>query len=60
MPEKLKEQYIGDGVYASHDGYHVWLRTDRDGMQHRIALEPEVLASLIAYEKRIRAQGYTD
>jgi hypothetical protein len=38
-----KETYLGDGVYASFDGYQVWLRVD-DGS--RIALEPEVMANL--------------
>lgn len=38
-----KETYLGNGVYASFDGYRVWLRVD-DGS--RIALEPEVMANL--------------
>jgi len=24
--------HIGDGVYASHDGYQIWLEVDRGGM----------------------------
>lgn len=28
--EKEKETYIGDGVYASFDGYMIKLRTVRD------------------------------
>lgn len=40
----MKKEYIGDGVYASFDGYHIWIGLD-DGQQI-IALEPEVLADL--------------
>lgn len=49
------ETYIGDGVYASFDGYQVWLRTPREGGNHEIALEPSVLAALNAFVERIRA-----
>jgi hypothetical protein len=55
MPDKDEETYIGDGVYASFDGWHVWLRTGVDGREHRIALEPPVLAALTDYGKRIWA-----
>jgi hypothetical protein len=43
-----KETYLGDAVYASFDGYQVWLRT-RDGNNQQIALEPVVLANLWDY-----------
>lgn len=46
-----KETYLGDGVYASFDGYQIWLRAERDGIQHRIAIESEVYDSLVAYVK---------
>ena len=44
MPEGSR--YLGDGVYASHDGYQVWLTTRVGGQQHTIALEPPVLDAL--------------
>jgi hypothetical protein len=47
------ETYLGDAVYASFDGYHIWLRTG-DGGNQRIALEPQVLAALDAYRKNLR------
>ena len=52
MPEGLKveDRYIGDGVYASFDGYHIWLKT-QDGMQ--IALEPEVYFNLLNYKDHV-------
>jgi hypothetical protein len=43
-------RYLGDGVYASHDGYQVWLTTRVDGQQHTIALEPAVLRALADFE----------
>lgn len=43
--------YLGDGVYAGHDGYQVWVYTQEG---NRIALEPPVLEALLAYDKRIR------
>lgn len=44
-----EETYIGDGVYASCDGYQVWIRAERDGCQNTVALEPEVMRGLIRY-----------
>lgn len=49
-PPPPTECYLGDAVYASHDGYQIWLRTG-DGNDQRIALEPQVLAALIDYAK---------
>lgn len=43
-----REVYLGDGVYASFDGFHVWLRTGGTASD-RIALEPAVLAALNDY-----------
>ena len=48
------DQYLGDGVYARFDGYHIWLSTERDGGTHEVALEPEVFANLTQYEARLR------
>lgn len=46
------ETYLGDAVYASFDGYQIWLRTG-DGNNQRIALEPAVLCALDRYRKDI-------
>ena len=43
-----REVYLGDAVYASFDGYQIWLRT-RDGNDQRIALEPRVFDALVKY-----------
>lgn len=46
------ETYLGDAVYASFDGYQIWLRTG-DGNDNRIALEPAVFSALLDYKRAI-------
>jgi hypothetical protein len=41
--------YVGDGVYVSFDGEHVWLRTRREHAVHEIGLAPEVWNELKLY-----------
>lgn len=50
--EAFPREYLGDAVYASFDGYHIWLKTG-DGNNQQIALEPAVYAALQQYAKRI-------
>lgn len=46
-------EYLGDGVYATFDGYQVWLRTSNGiTASPPIALEPSVMQSLIDYAKK--------
>jgi hypothetical protein len=45
--------YLGDGVYASFDGYQIWLRVERNYGLEQIALEPEVMAELTRYAERV-------
>jgi hypothetical protein len=47
------ETYLGDAVYASFDGYQIWLRTG-DGNNQRIALEPSVLDALWRYTEDLK------
>lgn len=54
MPE-AKPTYLGDGVYASFDGYQIWLRTERENGVHEIALEPPVAKAFIAFAERVWA-----
>jgi len=46
--------YLGDAVYAEHDGFNIWLWTS-DGItdSSKIALEPSVLDALIAYREQL-------
>lgn len=52
MTSQSDEQYLGDAVYASFDGYQIWLRTG-DGQNMRIALEPSVFDALEDYADKI-------
>jgi hypothetical protein len=49
-------EYIGDSVYASYDGYQVWLYTYNGlSVSDKIALEPPVMRSLIDYAQARQA-----
>jgi len=50
--ESASESYLGDAVYASFDGYQIWLRTG-DCNHHRIALEPGVYRHLLRFAASI-------
>lgn len=50
------ETYLGDAVYASFDGYQIWLRTG-DGNNQRIALEPATLQALMRYVESLKARA---
>lgn len=48
------ETYLGDGLYASHDGYQFKLRAPNYDGDQVVYLEPGVLASFIQYVKRVQ------
>lgn len=53
-PTVIEKAYIGDGVYADFDGYHIVLTTEGGGnMSNRIYLDPQVLQGLDAYRERV-------
>ena len=47
------DKYLGDGVYASFDGYQIWLAAN-DHTNKVIALEPGVMANLITYSQSLK------
>ena len=55
MPDQKPphDAYLGDGVYASFDGYQIWLAAN-DHRNKVVALEPAVMAALIAYSRFIQ------
>ena len=55
MPDNA--EYLGDGVYATFDGYMIWLDLRGQDSTTRIALEPPVLKALIDYRDRVFAQA---
>jgi len=51
MPEN--KQYLGDGVYASFDGFHILLAANH----HEnvvIALDPDVMEKLKQYAEKLK------
>jgi hypothetical protein len=45
--------YLGDGVYASSDGYQIWLAVNHHENQV-VALEPDVLSNLFKYAETLK------
>jgi hypothetical protein len=44
--------YLGDGVYASYDGFHIWLAVN-DHHNLVVALDPEVFQALLKFSDEI-------
>ncbi len=57
MPENIEvlaqTEYLGDGVYASTDGWHIILTGNAGGNQNVIYLEPAVLEALKKYVTKL-------
>tara|TARA_R110000868_G_scaffold114821_1_gene307255 strand:+ start:14659 stop:14886 length:228 start_codon:yes stop_codon:yes gene_type:complete len=47
-----QDAYLGDGVYASFDGFQVWLAVNHHENK-QVALEPQVLKALLSYAERV-------
>lgn len=54
MIEPGRETYLGDGLYASHDGYQLCLRANSE----RVYLEPQVWYALLAWVKQMAAPAF--
>ena len=52
---KIETRYIGDGVEASFDGYHIWLKTV-DGNDNKVALEPAVVTKFLKYVEYVETE----
>ena len=58
MTKRLEDlqdaEYLGDGLYAGHDGFHVWL-VAHDGYRttNAVGLEPPVLKAFDEYRERL-------
>lgn len=46
MPHATNDSYLGDGLYASYDGYHFVLYTPQG---NTVYLDPNVVARFIEY-----------
>jgi hypothetical protein len=51
-----EEEYLGDGLYASFDGFGFKLRAPRGAGDHWVYLEWEVLDAFDRYRKQIETQ----
>lgn len=54
-----KETYLGDGLYASFDGYQIILRAPRPDGDHWIGMEPYVLQAFVDYRRSLFADADT-
>jgi hypothetical protein len=43
------ETYLGDGVYASFDGWQICLRAPRENGDHVVFLEPSLWSNLTLF-----------
>jgi hypothetical protein len=50
------ETYLGDGVYASFDGYEIWLAVNHHENKV-VALEPQVFKNLCEYLKMLKEKN---
>ncbi len=50
-----KKKYLGDGVYASFDGYQIWLAVNTPD-NDVIALDADVTGALVRYIHRLRQE----
>lgn len=50
----MEPTYLGDGVYASFDGYHIWLHVGDHRNKAVVALEPAVIESLNRYYEKTK------
>lgn len=50
------ERYLGDGLYASFDGFMITLRAPREGGDHWVGLEPDVFAALLKFVYDVRSE----
>ena len=53
MSKQEGETYLGDGVYASFDGFQFKLRAPREEGDHVVFLDPRLIHSFGEYVERI-------
>ena len=48
-----REEYLGDGLYASYDGFMVSLRAPRESGDHWVGLEPDIMFALFRFCEKV-------
>src|SRR6185312_9532594 len=51
--ENENEQFLGDGLYASYDGFYITLRAPRDGGDHYVRLDDSVFLAFLAFAQQL-------
>lgn len=51
------ETYLGDGLYAAHDGYQLKLRAPREDGDHVVYLEAAVWMALLKFMEQEEPNG---
>lgn len=57
MSEDSGETYLGDGLYASFDGWQICLRAPRLLIDHLVYLEPSTLEKFERYVRGLREEA---
>lgn len=52
--EISRGRHLGDGVYASFDGFQIWLAVN-DHRNRVVAIEPGVFNELVRYQQDLKA-----
>lgn len=50
--QRMQDVYLGDGVYASFDGYQIWLAVNHHENKV-VALDPSVMDTLVRYANSV-------
>ena len=50
--QQMQDVYLGDGVYASFDGYQIWLAANHHENKV-VAIEPHVMDMLVQYANAV-------
>jgi len=54
----MKNDYLGDGVYAVYDGFNIWLHANSlENPSDKICLEPAVMEALVRFCDRTANLG---
>lgn len=53
MDNLKKYKYLGDGVYASFDGFYIRLHVNSHEAEPCVAIEPDVMRALEDYAKSV-------
>lgn len=59
MSENKNETYLGDGVYAEYDGFHVTLKGNAYFQDNVIYLDANALSEFLRYLERVKGVKIT-